>query len=68
MDWQQIEGSWEKYLVAAKTRWSKISEEQLKATRGRYQVLCARVRDAYGLSPQQAEFQIAEWQSRQPAR
>ena len=68
MDWQRIEGSWEKYLVAAKAQWSKISEEQLRATRGRYEVLSARVRDAYGLSREQADFQISEWQSRQAAR
>jgi uncharacterized protein YjbJ (UPF0337 family) len=68
VDWHQIEGSWDRYLVAAKARWSKISEEQLRATRGRYEVLSARVRDAYGLSKVQADFQIAEWQSRQAAR
>jgi uncharacterized protein YjbJ (UPF0337 family) len=68
VDWHQIEVSWDRYLVAAKVQWSKISEEQLRATRGRYEVLSARVRDAYGLSREQADFQVAEWQSRQAAR
>ena len=68
MDWHQIEAGWDRYLVAAKARWSKISEEQLRATRGRYEVLSARVRDAYGLSKEQADLQVAEWQSRQAAR
>lgn len=68
MDWHQIETDWDKYLVAAKGQWTKISEEQLRATRGRYEVLSARVRDAYGLSKEQAEFQVSEWQSRQAAR
>lgn len=68
MDWNQIEASWDKYLAAAKSQWSKLSEEQLRATRGRQDVLSARVREAYDLSEQQAQFQISEWQSRQPAR
>lgn len=68
MNWKQIEQSWEKYVVPAKLRWAKLSQEQIAATRGRHEVLSARVQEAYGLSAQQSEFQIAEWQSRQPAK
>lgn len=68
MDWNQIQGSWGKYLVAAKSQWDKLSEEQLKAIGGRYDVLAARVQEAYGVSRQQAEFQISEWASRQSSR
>ena len=68
MDWQQIEQSWDKYVVAAKQQWAKLSEEQIKATRGRYPILSARVQEAYGISKEQSDFQICEWQSRQAAR
>lgn len=68
MDWNQIEGSWDKYVASAKTQWAKLSEEQLKATRGRQDVLSARVREAYGLTRQQSDLQIAEWSSRQSSR
>lgn len=68
MDWQQIEASWEKYVAAAKSRWAKLSEEQLRATRGRHDILAARIGETYGLTRQQTEFQMSEWQSRQSAR
>lgn len=68
MDWHEIERSWDRYVVAAKTQWGKLSEEQLRATRGRRAILTARVREAYGLTNQQSDFQISEWQSRQGAR
>ncbi|HMA91022.1 MAG TPA: hypothetical protein VKP89_20010 [Burkholderiales bacterium] len=68
MDWHQIQSSWDKYVAAAKSQWVKLSEEQLKATKGRYDILSARVQEAYGLSSRQADFQISEWQSRQAAR
>ena len=68
MDWHQIQSSWDKYVVAAKSQWIKLSEEQLKATKGRYDILSSRVQEAYGLSSRQADFQISEWQSRQSAR
>jgi len=68
MDWLQIERDWSKYVVSAKERWGKLSAEQLAATRGRYPVLSARVREAYGLTAQQSDFQISEWQSSQAPR
>ncbi|HWA39373.1 MAG TPA: hypothetical protein VG873_16060 [Burkholderiales bacterium] len=68
MDWTQVETSWDKYLVAAKQQWGKLSEEQIAATRGRYDVLSARVREAYGLTRQQSDFQLSEWLSRQQSR
>jgi hypothetical protein len=68
MDWNQIEISWDKYAVAAKQQWSKLSSEQIAATRGRYDVLSARVCEAYGLTRQQSDFQLSEWLSRQQSR
>lgn len=68
MDWHEIEKSWDRYVVAAKSQWGKLSEEQLRATRGRRAILAARVQEAYGLTGPQSEFQISEWQSRQGAR
>jgi uncharacterized protein YjbJ (UPF0337 family) len=68
MDWLQIENDWTKYVVSAKERWSKLSSEQLAATRGRYGILTARVREAYGLTREQSEFQVSEWQSSQAPR
>jgi uncharacterized protein YjbJ (UPF0337 family) len=68
MDWMQIEKDWEKYVVAAKERWGKLSTEQLAATRGRKGVLSARVREAYSLTREQSEFQVSEWQSSQAPR
>lgn len=68
MDWNQIEKAWDKYHGTAKHRWAKLSEEQIRATRGRFDVLSARVQEVYGLTKQQSDFQISEWQSRQGAR
>jgi hypothetical protein len=68
VDWMQIQNSWYKYVAAAKSQWIKLSEEQLRATRGRYDVLSARVQEAYGLTSREADVQISAWQSRQSAR
>jgi uncharacterized protein YjbJ (UPF0337 family) len=68
LDWNQIQNSWYKYVAAAKSQWIKLSEEQLRATRGRYDVLSARVQEAYGLTSREAEVQISAWQSRQSSR
>ena len=65
MEWTVIEGRWHEYRAAAKRRWGRLSEAQLAAIRGNRQYLLKRVQDAYTLSPEEAERQVADWQSTQ---
>lgn len=68
MDWHAIESDWGRYVASAKLQWAKISEEQLRATRGRRGILSARVAEAYGLNERETEAQVSTWQSRQAKR
>ena len=68
MDWHAIESDWGRYVASAKLQWAKISEEQLRATRGRRGILSARVGEAYGLSEKETEAQLRAWQERQTKR
>ena len=45
-------------------QWSRLSPAQIKAA-GQRQHLSARLQEVYAVSPQEAERQIANWQSRQ---
>ena len=65
MDWGLIESRWLEYKAAAKRRWDKLSEAQLSGTRGNRVYLLKRVQEAYGLTPEQAEREIADWQDSQ---
>jgi hypothetical protein len=68
MDWITIEARWPQYVAAAKLHWGKLSEEQIAGTRGRRLYFLKRVQEAYGLSVEEAERQISQWQSFQIER
>ena len=65
MNWNTIQNGWKEYEGDAKLQWSRLSAEQIKATQGQRQHLSARLQEVYAVSPQEAERQIADWQSRQ---
>ena len=65
MNWSQIETGWTSYTANAKQQWNKLSDEELTDTLGKREQLSTRVQEAYGVSKQESERQISEWQSRQ---
>lgn len=62
MDWSNIQGRWDEYKVAAKRRWNKLSEQQLHSTRGHRNYLLKRVQEAYSLTAEEADRELAAWQ------
>jgi len=65
MNWITIEARWSEYTANAKERWTRLSREQIEATRGDRDELSQRVQEAYLLSKAAADNQISDWQSRQ---
>jgi uncharacterized protein YjbJ (UPF0337 family) len=65
MNWNQIETGWTSYTANAKLKWDKLSDEQLTGTLGKREQLSSKVQEAYGISKEESERQISEWQSHQ---
>jgi uncharacterized protein YjbJ (UPF0337 family) len=65
MNWQNIESGWKNYKAGAKQQWSRLSDEQLDGTMGNRDMLSSRVQQAYGISKEETERQLTDWQSRQ---
>lgn len=68
MDWEVIENRWNEYRAAAKRRWDKLSEAQLIGTRGNRGYLLKRVQEAYSLTAEEADRELAAWQQIQVDR
>ena len=62
MNWNRIQDNWGQFRVAAKQRWAKLGESQLLAIGGRRELLARRIRETYGISAQETEDQLVEWQ------
>jgi uncharacterized protein YjbJ (UPF0337 family) len=65
MNWDRIEGDWKQFKGNIKTRWGKLTDDQLDVIAGQRDVLAGKIQEAYGISKDEAEKQLDEWQERQ---
>ena len=65
MDWDRIEHNWKFFKSNAQRHWGRITGDQLEAIAGKREQLAGRIQQAYGVSKEQAEKQLASWQAAQ---
>jgi len=64
MNWDRIEGNWKQFKGNAKEQWGKLTDDQLDVIAGKRDNLAGRIQEAYGISKDETEKQLAEWQNR----
>ena len=65
MNWDQIEGNWKQLKGTAKSKWGKLTDDQLDVIAGKREQLIGRIQEAYGITRETTERQIAQWQADQ---
>lgn len=63
MNWDQIEGKWKQMKGSVKTRWGKLTDDDLDVINGRREQLVGLIQERYGLAKDAAEKQVNEWGS-----
>ena len=63
MNWESIEGNWKDFKGQAKQQWSKLSDEHLDKIAGKRDQLSGKIQEAYGISKDQTEKQVSDWQA-----
>jgi uncharacterized protein YjbJ (UPF0337 family) len=61
MNWDRIEGNWKEVKGKVKERWGKLTHDELDVIAGRKDQLCGKLQQAYGITKDEAEREIAEW-------
>jgi uncharacterized protein YjbJ (UPF0337 family) len=64
MNWTRIEGKWEQLKGEAKSKWGKLTDDDLKAIRGKFDSLVGKVIERYGVGREQARDQVMVWADR----
>lgn len=54
-----IEGNWRQMKGKVKARWGKLTDDELDQIEGNYEMLCGRIQEAYGLSREEVERDLA---------
>ena len=62
MDWDRISGNWEHWKGRVRERWGRLTDDHLDVIAGRREQLAGRIQELYGLSKQEAERQLRNWQ------
>jgi uncharacterized protein YjbJ (UPF0337 family) len=64
MNWDRIEGNWKQFKGSALQQWGKLTDDQLDVIAGKRDLLLGRIQEAYGITKDETEKQLAEWQER----
>ena len=62
MDWNRIASNWAHWKGRVRERWSRLTDDELNLIAGQRDRLTGRIQDAYGLSREEAERQLLNWE------
>lgn len=64
MNWDQVEGNWKQMRGKVREQWGKLTDDDLDRIAGKRDQLLGGLQEAYGLSKQEAETRIKNWETR----
>lgn len=64
MNWDRIEGNWKQVTGHAKEQWAKLTDDDLNVVAGRREQLAGKIQERYGVAKEEAEKQIATWETK----
>ena len=62
MGWERIAGNWAHWKGRVRERWGRLSDDDLTNVAGRREQLAGRIQTAYGLSQEEADRQLRNWE------
>lgn len=65
MNWNIIEGNWKQFSGTVKESWGKLTDDDLDEIQGKRDRLVGKIQESYGYAEDEAEKQVAEWETRQ---
>jgi len=61
MNWDQIEGQWKQMGAKIKSKWAKLTDDDLQNLDAKKDELVAKLEERYGILKDEAERQVDEW-------
>lgn len=64
METEKLEGYWKSFAGEVKSRWGKLTDDDLTEAEGDHEKLIGKLQKLYGMTEQEARRQIIEIESR----
>ena len=64
MNWDRIEGNWKQFKGNVVQQWGKLTDDELNVIAGRRDLLLGRIQELYGISKDETEKQLTDWEKR----
>jgi uncharacterized protein YjbJ (UPF0337 family) len=61
MNWDQIEGQWHQVKGTLKSKWGKLTDDDVTNVAGKREILVGKLQTRYGIVKDEAEKQADEW-------
>jgi uncharacterized protein YjbJ (UPF0337 family) len=61
MNWDQIAGQWHQVKGTVKSKWSKLTDDDIGTLDGKRETLVGKLQVRYGIMKDEAEKQADEW-------
>lgn len=61
MNWERIEGQWKQLKGELKSKWAKLTDDDLQNVSGKKDRLVGTLQERYGVMKEEAERQVDEW-------
>jgi uncharacterized protein YjbJ (UPF0337 family) len=66
MNWDQLEGQWHQAKGNLKSKWAKLTDDDVKNLSAKKEVLVGKLQERYGIVKDEAEKQADEWVAKLP--
>ena len=62
--WNKIEGNWVEFKGKVKEQWGQLTDDDLTQIQGQREQLVGRIQALYGISVEQANKEVIDWENR----
>jgi len=61
MNWENLEGKWHQVKGSLRSKWGKLTDDDVNLIGGKRDTLIGRLQERYGMARDKAERQVDEW-------
>ena len=66
MNKDTVEGNWKQFKGKVKEQWGKLTDDDFDVIAGKRDQLVGRIQQRHGISRDEAEKQVKDWEGRNP--